>query len=100
MSNMRPWKLAVVAGAGLALSGCAAEPLTVAPGQGKSYAAFQADDAACRAAPAAAAATTTGASTPQTTASVSARDYYQCMSARGDLVVATRTVAYPVYAAG
>lgn len=88
MASTRPWTSCALAGAGLALSGCVAAPLTVVPGQGRSYAQFQSDDAACRAAPA-----TTQATASATTASA----YYQCMSARGNLVVADRTVAYPAY---
>lgn len=78
-------KFAILAAAALALGGCVvAEPLAVAPGQGKTYAQFQADDTTCRAAPAGTTATATG--------------YYQCMAAHGELVTSTRPAAYPAYA--
>ncbi len=90
-----------LAGAAAALGGCVAEaPLSVAPGQGKTYADFQRDDAACRTGPAAPA--TGSVSTPATaTAQTAAPEgtYYQCMAAKGDMVIANRAVAYPAYPA-
>ena len=72
------------------VGGCVSNtPLSVAPGAGKSYADLERDDAACRAAAA-------GAATASTTAQPTT--YYQCMSARGEMVIANRPVAYPAYA--
>src|ERR1700712_4128062 len=43
------WTLTGVVGATIALGGCVAPaPVVALPGQGKSYAQFQADDTACR----------------------------------------------------
>ena len=86
------WSLAGVAATAALLGGCvAATPLSVAPGQGKSYTDLQRDDAACRATPAAAGQPTAS------TAAAPAGNYYQCMATKGELVVANQTVAYPGY---
>ena len=99
MSRKSIWNVALLSGAVAALGGCVSEaPLSVAPGQGKTYADFQRDDAACRVTPAA---PVTGSATTPATAQAAAPEanYYQCMSAKGDMVIANRTVAYPAYAA-
>jgi hypothetical protein len=93
--------LAAIAAVGAALGGCVAEApaLSVAPGQGKSYADLQRDDAACRASVAPATAPSAAVTAPGSTAPVaSGSNYYQCMQARGELIVANRPVPYPVYA--
>lgn len=94
MVTTRIWRAARLVGAAATLGGCVATPLlSVVPGQGKSYADLQRDDAACRAAPVAA------TTAPATATATTSPAYYQCMAARGELVVANRTAAYPAYAA-
>ncbi len=100
MISLRSAGSLTATGAMLALAGCVASgPLTVIPGQGRSYADLQRDDTACRAAPVAATATTTAtAGAASTAAAAPAGDYYRCMQSRGNLLVAHD--AAPAYAYG
>ena len=120
MPDMRHFSVMAVALFGLALSGCVAAvspSLTVIPGQGKTFANLQADDAICRGltpqvpnvqntGQPVQRLTATGAAAPITTTAgagpvmaVTADQYYACMGQRGEYVVQETPEAYPAYPA-